>query len=133
MTEDTITQATAEADTVAARISGLFERTLQQLGTDVGAKAVFGEPVTQGGRTVIPVARVILGTGAGGGQADSAEGSGFGAGAGAAAQPVGYIEITSDEATFVPLRKPWLEPALLLAAVPLVLILTRTVVKLIRG
>jgi hypothetical protein len=33
----------------------------------------------------------------------------------------------------VPLRKPWLEPALLLAAVPLVLILTRSVVKLIRG
>lgn len=133
MTEDTITEATAEAGPLAAQVSGLLERTLQRLGADVGAKAVFGEPVIQGGRTVIPVARAIIGTGAGGGQADLAQGSGFGAGAGAVTHPVGYIEVTSDEAAFVPLRKPWLEPALLLAAVPLVLILTRSVVKLIRG
>ncbi len=133
MTEDTITETTAEARSLAAQASGLLERTLQQLGADVGAKAVFGEPVTHGGRTVIPVARAMFGTGAGGGQADVAEGSGFGAGAGAMTHPVGYIEVTSDQAAFVPLRKPWLEPALLLAAVPLVLILTRSVVKLIRG
>jgi uncharacterized spore protein YtfJ len=138
MTQETIDHARDAADSMAAQVSGVIERTLAQLGADVGARAVFGEPVTQGGRTVIPVARVVVGIGAGGGRGGSdsdseSSGSGMGAGAGGSTQPLGYIEVTSEEAVFVPLRKPWLDPLLFLAAVPLAIVVTRAFVRLVRG
>jgi uncharacterized spore protein YtfJ len=54
--------------------------------------------------TVIPVARVRWGVGGGGGWAP--EGSGSGGGGGVAADPIGYIEITSAGATFRRIAHP---------------------------
>lgn len=75
------------------------------------ARVVYGEPVKEGDRTVIPVARVstAYGFGAGGGQGTQADagssGGGVGAGGGGnvAAKPLGYIEITPASTKFVPI------------------------------
>lgn len=83
--------------------------TLQRI---IGAKNVFGEPVTQGDVTVLPVAWVVGGGGAGGGEAasppgdqSSAEeppGSGGGLGFGIIARPVGAYEIRDGEVRWRP-------------------------------
>ncbi|RLV08528.1 sporulation protein [Streptomyces griseocarneus] len=103
-----------QADTAAAPM----ERLAEQLGSRVSASAVFGEPVTSGGITVIPVAEIGFGfagaanTGAGGG--------------GAGARPRGYIELKDGTATYRPLRAPWVN-----VAVPLATLLAGTVVPLL--
>ena len=71
---------------------------------------MFGEPVQQGGVTVIPVARVRWGFGGGGGRSDAAPdgpASGSGGGGGVAADPIGYVEIGSDGAAFRTIREPY--------------------------
>ena len=122
-----------EAEAVASKLPGLLEGLMERLGTSAGAQAVFGERVEQGGRTVIPVAQSVIGTGGGGGGGDKGEASGVGAGGGAMTRPLGYIEVTADGATFVPLRKPWADAKLVLVYTLLVLVLGRTLVKLLRG
>jgi uncharacterized spore protein YtfJ len=92
-------QQAAEKD-LASR---LLERLATQVGGQAGAKAVFGDTVERDGITVIPVARVRWGVGAGGGQGP--EGSGSGGGGGVAADPIGYIEVTSAGATFRPIPR----------------------------
>jgi uncharacterized spore protein YtfJ len=66
-------------------------------------KNVYGEPVTSGGRTVIPVARIRYGFGAGGGA--SREGDqpkeGGGGGGGLQAHPAGVVEITPAGTRFI--------------------------------
>jgi uncharacterized spore protein YtfJ len=87
----------------------LIERLAELIGAKAGVRAVFGEPVQQGGVTVIPVARVRWGFGGGGGRSEAvADGpaSGSGGGGGVAADPIGYVEIGSDGATFRPIREP---------------------------
>jgi uncharacterized spore protein YtfJ len=74
-------------------------------------RTVFGEPVTKGDRTVIPVARITAnyGFGAGGGEGQREEdrnhGSGGGGGGGGRvkAHPIGFIEMSNDTAQFVPI------------------------------
>jgi hypothetical protein len=83
--------------------SRLLERLASQVGGEAGAKAVFGDAVERDGITVIPVARVRWGIGAGGGQGP--DGSGSGGGGGVAADPIGYIEVTSAAATFRPIPR----------------------------
>jgi uncharacterized spore protein YtfJ len=96
--------------------------------------AVFGEPVSEGGRTVIPVAQSIVGTGGGGGGGeDAGAGSGLGAGGGAMTRPIGYIELTAGGAAFVPLQRPWADAKLELVYTLLVLVVGRLAVKLLRG
>jgi uncharacterized spore protein YtfJ len=79
----------------------------------LGVDAVFGEPIREGGVTVIPVAEVRFafgygyGSGRGRGQeADSGprmdEGSGGGSGAGGRASAKGYVRISADEVRFEP-------------------------------
>jgi uncharacterized spore protein YtfJ len=72
-------------------LRGLAER----LGTSASVKTVYGEPVTSGDRTIIPMAKVRYGFGGGGGR-DHKEGgaSGAGGGGGVAVQPFGLVEIT---------------------------------------
>jgi len=87
------------------------ERLIRRIVDTAGPRAVFGEPVTAGERTVIPVARVAYGGGGGwggparpddiepaemAGDADQGAGGGFGVGA----TPVGYIELTPDGTRF---------------------------------
>lgn len=82
--------------------------------------AVFGEPVTTEGRTVIPVARVMYGFGMGVGHATAAEkdageaavdieegeegaGSGGGGGGGVMAHPLAIVEVTPQGARVKPI------------------------------
>jgi uncharacterized spore protein YtfJ len=79
--------------------------------THADVRTVFGEPITQGERTVIPVARVTAnyGFGAGGGEGEREDapnhGSGGGGGGGGRirAHPIGFIEMGNDSASFVPI------------------------------
>jgi uncharacterized spore protein YtfJ len=86
-----------------------IERMVDGLGVD----AVFGEPIREGGVTVVPVAEVRFafgyGYGSGRGRSEQAEGgpstdegSGGGSGAGGRASAKGYIRITADEVRFEP-------------------------------
>ena len=68
----------------------------ERLQTGATVKAVFGDPVTAGDRTVIPVARVRFGFGAGGGD----NRCGGGGGGGVRADPAGIIEISPVGTTF---------------------------------
>jgi len=59
-------------------------------------KNVYGDPITNGDRTVIPVARISYAVGGGGGtsEAEQVPGGGGGGGGCVSAAPVGFIEIT---------------------------------------
>jgi uncharacterized spore protein YtfJ len=78
----------------------LVKDILQSLGetfsSSATVKSVYGEPVTAGERTVIPVARVRFGFGGGGSEGASEEKSRGGGGGGGSlrASPYGLIEIT---------------------------------------
>src|ERR1051326_2505763 len=70
-------------------------------------KAIYGEPVTAQGRTVIPVAKIMYGYGAGSGTGGlgeaSARGEGGGGGVGVRAIPIGVVDISQHETRFVPI------------------------------
>jgi len=126
-------QAFEEAQEAAKKgIAGLIEQLADRIGAHAGAKAVFGDPVEKNGRTVIPVAQSIFGTGGGGGESEET-GSGSGAGGGALTKPLGYIEITDSQTTFVPLRQPYQDPLVVLAYSLLALVVLRALVRLVRG
>lgn len=82
-------------------IDGVLGRVLS--GIDV--RRVFGEPVTQGGVTVIPVAEVRYGFGFGGGGGEDEDGETGGAGGGGAvsARPIGFVELRDGAARFEPI------------------------------
>ena len=103
----------------ATPVEGVVERLAAQFGAKASVDAVFGASIVQESLTVIPVARVRWGFGGGGGSSDgtpTGAASGSGGGGGVAADPVGYLEITADGATFRPIREPYPSPAFLLAA-----------------
>src|SRR5438445_1315420 len=70
-------------------------------------KAIYGEPISAQGKTIIPVAKITYGYGAGagtGGVGDtSAKGEGGGGGGGVRAVPVGVIEVSDQPTRFVPI------------------------------
>jgi len=101
--------------------SRLLERLVSQVGGHARVQAIFGDPVERDGTTVIPVARVRWGVGGGGGAAP--EGSGSGGGGGVAAEPVGYIEITSAGASFRPIPRAFGPAAFLGAAIAAAIVL----------
>jgi len=72
-----------------------------------GVKAIYGEPITAQGKTVIPVAKLMFGYGAGAGTGgvgnSSAQGEGGGGAAGVRAIPVGVIEVSEKETRFIPI------------------------------
>jgi uncharacterized spore protein YtfJ len=73
-------------------------------------KNVFGEPITAGDKTIIPVARIAYGFGGGfgeghqkeDGQKPGSEGAGGGAGGGMHASAKGVYEITPTSTRFIP-------------------------------
>lgn len=112
-----------EAQQASSSQLGLaLDRVASQIGAHADVRAVFGEPISQHGITVIPVARVFGGFGAGAGsgldsETASSGGAGAGAGGGFAASPVGFIEIDATGARFRPMEGPlgqWSAPAELL-------------------
>lgn len=95
--------------------SGLMDRVIEgAIGkalTHADVRSVFGEPVNHGDRTVIPVARVTanygFGAGSGEGEREDAHNHGSGGGGGGGgrvkAHPIGFIEMSNDSASFVPI------------------------------
>src|SRR5579864_6103427 len=87
-----------------AVLQSLKESILSQ----ASVKAIYGEPISAHGKTVVPVAKIMYGYGAGagtGGVGDtSARGEGGGGGGGVRAIPVGVIEISDQRTCFVPIR-----------------------------
>ncbi|MBA2382956.1 MAG: sporulation protein [Chloroflexi bacterium] len=107
----------AENDLVSRLLEGLAFK----VGGQAGAQAVFGDSVERDGITVIPVARVRWGVGGGGGAGP--EGSGSGGGGGVAADPIGYIEVTSSGAIFRPIPRSFGPGAVLGQALALAIVL----------
>lgn len=74
----------------------------ERLGGSASVKNVYGEPVTVGARTVLPVAKVFYSFGGGGGRrAAEHDGSGGGGGGMVAATPAGALEVTPSGTRFV--------------------------------
>ncbi len=105
------------ADTFLAQLAGT-------VGNGANASMVFGEPVEQGGITVIPVAKVGWGGGIGGFSAALKNG-----GAGMYARPLGYIEVRDGEARF---RRIYDTGSMILVVIAMLLLL-RGIRKLISG
>ena len=126
---ETLKKATKAAESHSA---SLMEKLAEQIGSNAGVRAVFGTPIEKDGRTVVPVAQSIWGTGAGTGESDD-DGSGAGGGGGAMTRPVGYIEITGSEAHYVPLSKPWQDAKLVIAWALAVWLVSRAVNRILRG
>src|SRR5260370_29517171 len=76
----------------------LFKNISDRVAGTASVKSIYGDPVTVGDRTVIPVVRVRYGFGGGVGKTD--EGGG-GAGGGVVAQPAGALEITPAGTRFI--------------------------------
>jgi hypothetical protein len=120
----------------AAPADRLVERMAELIGVKAGVQAVFGEPVTREGLTVIPVARVRWGFGGGGGSAEgpaNGPASGSGGGGGVAADPIGYVEIGPGGAAFRPIPQPYPSPLFLLASGMTAAIVLRALARVIRG
>jgi hypothetical protein len=114
----------------------VLERLAQLIGATAGVKAVFGEPITRDGRTIVPVARVRWGFGGGGGSAEgpaNGPASGSGGGGGAAADPVGYLEIGPEGTRFQPIRDPYPSPGFLFASGLTAAIVLRALARVVRG
>ncbi|MFF5209627.1 spore germination protein GerW family protein [Streptosporangium sp. NPDC000396] len=76
---------------------------IEQAWDDVTVRRVFGKPITQGGVTVIPVARVLGGGGGGSGKQEGDQpGEGTGGGFGLGAAPAGVFVIKDDEVHWKP-------------------------------
>jgi uncharacterized spore protein YtfJ len=132
-----------EAVTAAERagepnaFEGVIERMAERVGGKASVSAVFGDPIERDGITVIPVAKVRWGFGGGAGRGPVAVGpgiagrdapsgsmtddpamggSGTGGGGGVTADPIGYLEIGPDGASFRPIMPAMPSPAFLFAA-----------------
>ncbi|MEV7192312.1 spore germination protein GerW family protein [Streptomyces sp. NPDC093510] len=118
-TDDENTRPAPLADMTAAHASvTLLERLADKLGARASVTAIYGEPITRGDVTVIPVAEVGFGFGGGAGRetGTAKTGEGGGGGGGAGARPRGFIEIKNGTATYKPLRDPWVDVVVPLAA-----------------
>lgn len=125
--------------------NGLFKRIVDgavgNVMETVDSGLVYGEPVTQGERTVIPVSRVKFMYGFGGGSGygvddseDDGESSGGGGGGGGGgnvqAGAVGYIELTPASSQFIPIidRNPLLRIGAIFAGI-IALMLVRNALR----
>ena len=107
-------KAKAEATNAAGSgpLDEAIARIVEKIGAKAGVQAAFGQPVTNGDVTVVPVARVRWGFGAGSGMGPDPKtsadkgaptSSGSGAGGAVGVTPVGYLEIRTSGAEFKPL------------------------------
>ncbi|MFV2064706.1 MAG: spore germination protein GerW family protein [Chloroflexota bacterium] len=125
--------AVKDAEAAAAGFgASVIDRLADRIGAHAGSGAVFGKPVEKDGRTIITVAQSMWGSGAGTGDSDE-YGAGAGGGGGAMTRPLGYIEITDEHATFVPLQQPWQDVKLVLAYSFAVWLLARALNRILRG
>ncbi len=78
-----------------------IESVAEQLRRTATVETVYGDPVSVGDRTIVPIASVGYGVGGGGGDEN-----GGGVGGGVGATPVGVVEVTPDETRFVRFAEP---------------------------
>ncbi|MHB9757008.1 spore germination protein GerW family protein [Streptomyces sp. BYX5S] len=126
----------APAELTAANASAaLLERLAEKLGGRASVAAVFGDPVFREGITVVPVARVGFGFGGGAGReaAGDKDGEGGGGGGGAGAKPLGFIEIKDGNATYKPIRDPWVDVVLPIATLLIGVLSTRVLKALMKN
>ena len=75
--------------------------------SQASVKAIYGEPISAQGKTIIPVAKITYGYGAGAGTGGmgqtSAKGEGGGGGGGAHVVPLGVVEVSNHQTRFVPI------------------------------
>ena len=134
----------------AGPLEGFVERMAERVGAKASIKTVFGDPIERDGITIIPVAKVRWGFGGGAGSGPvpvgpgragdagtigasdiSQGGSGSGGGGGVAADPIGYLEIGPDGATFRPIAPVMPSPGFLLAAGLTVSLVLRAIARLL--
>ena len=134
-------------------IDGFVERMAERVGGKASVRAVFGDPIERDGITVIPVAKVRWGFGGGAGRGPIAmgpgiegrtvpevsltedmrqSGAGSGGGGGVTADPIGYLEIGPDGASFRPITPVMPSPGFLLAAGFTAMLVLRGLARLIR-
>ena len=111
---------------------------LAKLPEFAGASACFGQAVTAGERTVIPVAEVQYGLGFGWGGGRDAKtdnvGTGGGAGGGARSRAVAVIEVAPDSVRVLPIEDyTQIRLASIAFVSTTVALAARTFLKLIRG
>lgn len=87
--------------------AGLLQSLKDGVLSQASVKAIYGEPISAQGKTVIPVAKIMYAYGAGAGTGGvgntSARGEGGGGGGGVRAIPIGVIDITDQQTRFVPI------------------------------
>jgi|SoiMethySBSTD1v2_1073268.scaffolds.fasta_scaffold1361708_2 uncharacterized spore protein YtfJ len=143
MTTD-FTGAAADAASKAERAASgpqdaFLEKLAERVGGKASIKAVFGEPISRNGKTIVPVAKIRWGFGGGTGTgpssqaADAPVGTGTGAGGGVTAEPIGYLEIGDEGAAFKPIAAAYPSPVFLLAAGFAGSLVIRAIARLIRG
>ena len=83
----------------------LLQSVKESILSQASVKAIYGEPITAHGKTIIPIAKIMYGYGAGTGTGGVAASSarGEGGGGGARATPVGVVEISEQHTRFVPI------------------------------
>ena len=135
------------------QVDGFVERIAERIGAQATVRAVFGEPIERDGITIIPVAKVRWGFGGGSGggpfgpeagigaegaAADTTPGGGSlagfgsGGGGGVTADPVGYLEIGPDGASFIPISPVMPSPGFLLAVGAMAALVLRGLARLLR-
>jgi uncharacterized spore protein YtfJ len=139
-------QAEAMDRAKSAAEQGMADRFLAQLadrmGGQAGVNAVFGTPIERGDLTVVPVARTrwLFGGGAGSGSDASngdatpgaMSGTGSGGGGGVAADPIGYLKVGPDDATFETIVAPYPSPFFILASGIAAAMIIRALAQLVR-
>ncbi|MEV6110242.1 spore germination protein GerW family protein [Streptomyces sp. NPDC051940] len=128
---DTTRSPEAPQAPAAHAAAALLDRLAQRLGGHASVTAVYGEPVTHGDVTVIPVARIGFGFGGGTGRetGSAKTGDGGGGGGGAMARPLGFVEIAGGRAVYRPVRDPWTSAVLPLAGLLLGVALARALAR----
>ena len=99
-----------------ADIFPTIEKLARSFQDSLTSKTIYGDPITAGAVTVVPVAEVGFGFGGGGGGGTGPElgegggstggGSGGGGGGGGVVRPIGFIEITESGSRWVPVEPP---------------------------
>jgi uncharacterized spore protein YtfJ len=112
------------------RPSTIAERIADRLGVNTGWRRVYGDPITSGHVTIIPVTSVRFAFGGGGGgMGGEGEGSEGGGGGGfCMIMPAGHIEIVDGRSRFV---RAW-DPAFAVAQFALASVAVYLIARLLR-
>ena len=88
-----------------SEVEALLKATITEMERILTSKTVIGEPITSGGKTVVPLLSVGAGFGAGAGSGKEDEATSGGAGGGFGIKPVAVIIIEEDAVRVEPVQK----------------------------